>query len=53
MPLAFDTAAPDGAPSQFVGTYTATAAGIYEIVVTAHQPIHGNTGVDRVTFIVP
>jgi hypothetical protein len=53
VPLAFDTAAPDGAPSQFIATYTAPASGIYEIVVTAHQPIHGNSGADRVTFIVP
>lgn len=53
VPLAFDTAAPDGAPSQFVATWTAPTAGIYEVVVTAHQPIHDNTGADRVTFIVP
>jgi hypothetical protein len=53
VPLAFDTAAPAGAPSQFVGTWTAPAAGIYEVVVTAHQPIHDNNGSDRVAFIVP
>ena len=53
VPLRFDADAPDGAPSQFVGSWTAPAAGIYEAVVTAHQPEHDNTGVDRVTFIVP
>jgi hypothetical protein len=36
-----------------VGTWTAPAAGIYDVVVTAHQPEHDNTGVDRVTFILP
>ncbi len=53
VPLAFDADAPDGAPSQFVGTWTAPTSGIYEVVVTAHQPIHDNTGVDRATVIVP
>jgi hypothetical protein len=53
VPLAFDDAAPDGAPSQFVGSWTASASGIYEVVVTAHQPVHANTGADRVTVIVP
>lgn len=53
VPLTFDTNSPDHAPSQFVGTWTASTAGIYDVVVTAHQPVHDNTGSDHVTFIVP
>jgi hypothetical protein len=53
VPLTFDADAPDHAPSQFVGSWVAPTAGIYEVVVTAHQPVHDNTGSDRVTFIVP
>jgi hypothetical protein len=52
IPLTFDLAAPDGAPSQFVGSWTAPAAGVYEVMVTAHQLTHDNTGVDRATVIV-
>jgi hypothetical protein len=52
VPLGFDAHAPDGAPSQFVGTWLAPHAGVYEVVVTAHQPVHDNTGADRVTFIL-
>ncbi|GIW08567.1 MAG: hypothetical protein KatS3mg060_3372 [Dehalococcoidia bacterium] len=52
VPLTFDTQALDGAPSQFVGSWTAPAAGVYEVTVIAHQLTHDNTGVDRGTVIV-
>ena len=51
--LAFDADAPDGAPSQFIGSYTATLPGIYEGIVLAHEANFGNSGSDRVTWIVP
>ena len=51
--LTFDADAPDGAPSQFIGSYTATAPGIYEGIVLAHEANFGNSGSDRVTWIVP
>jgi hypothetical protein len=50
LPLIWDAGAPDGAPSQFTGAWTAPAAGVYEATVTARQPVHDNVGVDRVTF---
>jgi hypothetical protein len=53
IPLAWDSAAPDKAPSQFIGTWTAPVSGIYEATVTAWQRGRGNVGVDRATFIVP
>jgi len=51
--LTFDADAPDGAPSQFIGSYTATLPGIYEGIVLAHEANFGNSGSDRVTWIVP
>ena len=51
--LAFDADAPDGAPSQFIGSYTATLPGIYAGIVLAHEADFGNSGSDRVTWIVP
>jgi hypothetical protein len=53
LTLIWDSAAPNGAPSQFVGVWTAHASGVYAVTVTAVQPLLGNVGVDRVTFIVP
>ncbi|MFN8534200.1 MAG: hypothetical protein U0556_11695 [Dehalococcoidia bacterium] len=50
VPLQFDPSA--GVPSQFVGEWVAPAAGVFEVVVTASQLTHDNTGVDRATFIV-
>ncbi|GIL16098.1 MAG: hypothetical protein BroJett039_12710 [Chloroflexota bacterium] len=49
----FDENAPYNAPSQFVAEYTATASGIYEAIVMAHQQKFGNAGSDRITFILP
>lgn len=51
--LTWDADAPDGAPSRFVGSYTATEDGIHQVHVVAVQPALGNTGSDRVTVIVP
>ena len=31
--------------------FTATAPGDYEVIVFAHDPNNGNSGVDRTTFI--
>jgi hypothetical protein len=53
LPLAFDTDAPEDAPSQFTGVYHATQTGIYEAIVFAHEAKYGNSGSDRVTFILP
>jgi len=41
-----------GAASQFAGTVEVTRPGVYEATVFAHDPENGNTGLDRVTFIV-
>ncbi len=41
-----------GSPSQFAGRFTADRPGTYEAVVYAFDPANGNTGLDRVTFIV-
>lgn len=51
--LQFDANAPDQAPSQFIGTYTATLPGVYEMIVVAQQPGQDNAGSERVTFILP
>jgi len=51
--LEFDPNAPENAPSQFIGVYSAKLPGIYEAIVFAHQPAEGNSGSDRVTFILP
>ncbi len=53
VPLEFDANAPEDAPSQFIAIYTASQRGIYEAIVFAHQPRAGNSGSDRVTFILP
>ena len=52
LELDWDAAASNGAPSQFIGTWTAPAAGVYEATVTARQPVHDNVGVDRATFTI-
>ena len=41
-----------GTPSQFEGTWEVTTPGNYEAVVYAYDPSNGNTGLDRVTFLV-
>jgi len=41
-----------GATSQFAGTVEVAAPGAYEAIVYAHDPATGNTGLDRVTFVV-
>ena len=58
VPLEYDPDAPYGAPSQFSGKWhvpanTSSQPEIYEIVVFAFQQKTGNTGVDRVTVIIP
>jgi hypothetical protein len=40
-----------GETSQFAGSVPVTGPGAYEIIVYAHDPINGNTGLDRTTFI--
>ena len=42
-----------GSPSQFAGTLAVDGPGVYDILVYAHDPANGNTGLDRSTFIVP
>lgn len=41
-----------GETSQFVASVPVEAAGTYDVLVYAHDPSNGNTGVDRTTFIV-
>lgn len=41
-----------GTASQFAATLEIDEPGLYEAVVYAHDPKTGNTGLDRVTFIV-
>lgn len=41
-----------GEPSQFAGDVEVTEPGMYEVVVYAHDPANGNTGLDRTTFNV-
>lgn len=41
-----------GRTSQFAGTVAIEAPGVYDVLVYAHDPANGNTGVDRTTFIV-
>lgn len=50
--LQFDANAPGNAPSQFIGTYTATQAGVYQAYVYAQQRGTDNAGSDFFTFIV-
>jgi hypothetical protein len=56
--LEYDPDAPLGVPSQFAGKWVVPAntsgqLAIYEIIVFAYQEKNGNTGVDRVTVIIP
>ena len=58
FPLAFDAKAPDGIPSQFsvcwpVPRNKTGQPEIYEITVFAFQQSTANTGVDKVTVIIP
>src|SRR6185295_1086681 len=58
FPLTFDQKAPDGIPSQFSVTWQVPKnetpqPEIYEITVFAFQQETGNTGVDKVTVIIP
>ncbi|UCE02128.1 MAG: hypothetical protein JSW67_12860 [Candidatus Latescibacterota bacterium] len=41
-----------GTWSQFAATWEVKEAGTYEAIVYAHDPANGNTGLDRVTFLV-
>jgi len=41
-----------GAESQFSGSWNVKEPGLYEAIVYAYDPFNGNTGLDRVTFIV-
>lgn len=41
-----------GETSTFTGSYQATRAGVYEFIVYGYDAATGNTGVDRVSFIV-
>jgi hypothetical protein len=47
VPLAFA-----GETSQFAAKVEAAEPGFYEVIVYAHDPSNGNTGLDRTTFIV-
>lgn len=47
VPLAFA-----GETSQFAAKIEAAEPGFYEVIVYAHDPGNGNTGLDRTTFIV-
>jgi hypothetical protein len=47
IPLAFA-----GETSQFAAKVPAKEPGLYEVIVYAHDPRNGNTGLDRTTFIV-
>lgn len=53
MNMEFDANAPEHSPSQFIVEYEATLPGIYEATVMAHQARFGNSGSDRVTWILP
>lgn len=58
LSLNYDEDAPYGAPSQFVNTWQVPAnesgqPQIYQINVSAFQQKTGNTGVDKVTVIIP
>lgn len=51
--LQFDPNAPDDAPSQFIGSYTALQPGFYQLIVMAWQPGQDNAGSNHFTFIIP
>jgi len=42
-----------GSTSQFIVNVPTAEPGLYEVVVYAHDPANGNTGLDRTTFFVP
>jgi hypothetical protein len=41
-----------GNPSLFFASLDARKSGNYELIVYAYHPVTGNTGVDRVSFLV-
>ena len=41
-----------GETSRFAGRVPIDGSGVYEVIVHAHDPETGNTGVDRTTFVV-
>jgi hypothetical protein len=41
-----------GETSQFAGSVPVAGPGAYEVIVYAYDPVNGNTGLDRTTFIV-
>lgn len=41
-----------GTSSQFRAEWTPPGPGVYQATVTAYDPVEGNTGLDRTTFIV-
>lgn len=43
---------PTGKDSTFRGSFQPTAAGLYELIITAYDPKSGNTGVDKRNIIV-
>lgn len=58
LPLEFDVNAPHGVPSQFASKWPVPKnetgrPEFYEITVSAFQQQTGNTGVDKVTVIIP
>ena len=58
LPLKYDENAPYGSPSQFANKWLVPKSEtgqpeIYEIIVSAFQQKTGNTGVDKVTVIIP
>lgn len=58
LPLKYDEDAPNGVPSQFFHNWQVPEnetgqPQIYEITVSAFQQKTGNTGVDKVTIIIP
>lgn len=47
LPLSYS-----GTASQFAAEWTPPGPGLYEVLVYAHDPANGNTGLDRTTFLV-
>lgn len=47
IPLAYA-----GRPSQYAAAVPVRGPGVYEVAVYAYDPLNGNTGLDRVTYIV-
>jgi hypothetical protein len=41
-----------GETSRFTGALALDAPGTYELTVVAHDPVDGNTGLDRTTLVV-